>query len=303
MTILTPGINGFEPQERVDPRHEEVKLNEGERLTLAQERARQLNVFSNMEDAMKFHSQNIAHLMTEEKYESFLPVMLSSTVAGQIPWAPYSDVVISDGCRDLVYNKEGYYNDILQGISNQIEDGLLLSTMRRQEYDNHALTTTPVFNFVPRAMVEYNPKFVQLCVVVIVRKGDKFLLLRTPDVPKARIRNSLTFIQGHVEIDPDVNDMSALEYLTREAVREINEEVQGLDEYTKILDYKGLFHDNRDPVSQEHISAIFVVDINPDDKLEIETNEADKHTARFYTLDEIKEDGNPDGIVKYFLDL
>lgn len=267
----------------------ELRLSHLQRMELAEARAQELHQFLNMNDVVGAHGQSIQHLLVEEKYQKNLVCMFSSHSPVTEPWAPKLGCLFATG--------KSASADYLDTIANKIRNGYTISNIFTGNGDSSKKTRT--FMYIPRNVVEYNFMFVQLCVVLIVEddNGSVLLLKNRPD-SQGRIKDNVSFVQGHVEVDNDINFTEALYYLQREAIRELNEEVSGLNFYREhYLDFKGLFYDNRTQVSSEHISAVFKLTVN--DLSNVKTSEPDKHDVLIVKKSELGKVSGIDNLVQY----
>lgn len=282
----------FEPEE-----NPEVKLSHLERMALAEERAKELHNFLNVNDVVKRHQETIGHLLVEEKYSKNLVCMFSTHAPVVDAWAP--TIGIHHVSVDQWYLEKDLKNkQPLTDLVEQIGKGYTLSNI---SYRNGKNKGTRTFMFVPRNIAEYNYMFVQLCVVLVVEDDEgNVLLLRNKDDSQGRVKGNISFVQGHVETSNNINNVSAKEYLGAEVLRELEEEVGGLDFEENNLKFGGLFYDNRTQISMEHISAIFKLNVKS--LSNAVTNEPDKHEVLVIKKDELSINMNGlDNIVTEFV--
>lgn len=119
-----------------------------------------------------------------------------------------------------------------------------------------------------REYAEYNPHYWQLVVCGLVVCKDGIVLLKNNgDHP--RLPNMITMIQGHVDAKKEMHMMSSYEYLTREYVREIREELNipklSDEELWVSSTLAGAIQVSTDEVSMDHLGLFYMTDIRGED--------------------------------------
>ena len=146
--------------------------------------------------------------------------------------------------------------------------------------------------FMKRNMVEYNIEYKQLCVGLIIKLGDKYVLLQNTD--KHRLANKVTMIQGHVDFSDEIYRMSFDDYLKRTAAKELVEEVDGFDDIKdtlpKIMIGRIAINDKfGDSISLEHVGVVYTLHLPATyDITKLTSREPEKHTLRIFTEDELE---------------
>ena len=143
----------------------------------------------------------------------------------------------------------------------------------------------------PRYELEYNPLFKQLVVVVVIDSDDKrILMLENNKTKNNRLPGKLTFIQGHVTFDKGVYKESKMETLTRNAIREIEEEIDTKflnvceEKWRDKLRFVGIVNDKNNFSGVEHIGVVFKLslgNVSDENLLLLKSNEPHKHNTIF----------------------
>lgn len=156
--------------------------------------------------------------------------------------------------------------------------------------------TKPIDNCIPleRYKAEYNPEFSQLCVAVIVKCYDGYVLLSTSK--DNRISNKLTMVQGHVKFDRNCYLKTYSEILKDNIVEELKEEtnitdIMSEDLIRALLTPSYLIRCDLSIIDLEHCGVIYTLNLPMSkDKLEnLTTMEPEKHSVVILNEDEIKE--------------
>lgn len=143
-----------------------------------------------------------------------------------------------------------------------------------------------------RSDVEYDICFKQLCVAVAIKHGDKLVLLQ--NTTSHRLANKVTMIQGHVDYSPEIYRMTMMDYLKRTIIKEIHEEVRGLEDVQdldKLLLPRMIMNDKfGSTTSLEHVGVIFTL-VLPEtfDISKVVSNEPEKHTVKVFEKDKVLE--------------
>lgn len=143
-----------------------------------------------------------------------------------------------------------------------------------------------------RNEIEYNIDFKQLCVAVVIKHGDKLVLLQNTE--NHRLANKVTMIQGHVDYSPEIYRMTMMDYLKRTIIKELQEEVKGLEdvkELDKLLLPRMIMNDKfGSTTSLEHVGVIFTLILSESfDISKVVSNEPEKHTVKIFEKDNIGE--------------
>lgn len=140
-------------------------------------------------------------------------------------------------------------------------------------------------SFRSRATVEEDPSFKQIIPYVVVRHGDRYLLMRrTNRQTEARLHGKYSVgVGGHIndteQFAPNQNVLHAgLE-------RELNEEIL-LHGRRQSLDLVGIISDDSTPVGQVHLGLVFILETDSD---AYTVNEADLMTAEWATVESLRE--------------
>lgn len=142
---------------------------------------------------------------------------------------------------------------------------------------------------LPRSEVEYNKKYKQLCVGVILKKDDKYVLLQNTE--NHRLAHKITMIQGHVDYSPEIYIMSMGDYLKRTILKELSEEIEGVELDPNSLELSCLINDKfGDLISFEHVGMVFVMDLGDADLDKIVSKEPEKHSVIIKSIDEIDKE-------------
>jgi predicted NUDIX family phosphoesterase len=140
-------------------------------------------------------------------------------------------------------------------------------------------------SFRSRATVEDDPSFKQIIPYVLVRHGEKFLLMqRTSKQTEKRLHGKCSVgVGGHI------NDLEVLgsgqNVIHAGLERELDEEVHLLGR-RKSLDLRGVISDDSTPVGQVHLGLVFVLETDSPD---FRVNEPDLMTAEWASTDLLKE--------------
>lgn len=144
------------------------------------------------------------------------------------------------------------------------------------------------FGFIKRAHAEYNPEYIQLnCMAVIINKSrNKIVLLDRPDF-------DTTMVGGHVDFDYRAYNMSVLEIIRFNMIKELSEEIKNGISYAKYLSEEPILVCSTEISDGDtkfydifHNAVIFEI-VVPDELIEgIESGEK-SHTTKVYSLDDV----------------
>lgn len=140
-------------------------------------------------------------------------------------------------------------------------------------------------SFRDRDSVETNPGFKQIIPYVVVRHGDKFLLLRrTPVQAEARLHNKYSIgVGGHIK---DTENLQAMQNVVMAGLeRELEEEVH-LHGFRRSLDLIGVIYDDSNAVGQVHLGLVFLLETEND---QFTVNEPDQMTAEWADIQKLRE--------------
>lgn len=155
-----------------------------------------------------------------------------------------------------------------------------------------------VLNF-NRHDIEYNNKYQQLVVCLVIRSNSDFLFL---DCINGDMKGHTTMVEGHVKYDPLESEMMLNTILYENIMREFNEEIvinfSKIDKkdigafYNIKLKYVSWNNDNYNNISYRHIGFIYELDLSdtkyPISKSIFQAGEPDTNKLIFLNLDEIK---------------
>ncbi|MGE6227584.1 hypothetical protein [Paenibacillus chitinolyticus] len=136
--------------------------------------------------------------------------------------------------------------------------------------------------FADRWQVEHNTVIRQPIPYILVKsKGRFFATKRLPGAGEDRLFNKISMgVGGH--INPEDED-GVRDIFTNGMFRELHEElwING-----KVNDWKftGVINDKTNPVSQDHIALVYVVDVGDH---EVSVKENDKLDGKFYSIQEL----------------
>jgi predicted NUDIX family phosphoesterase len=140
-------------------------------------------------------------------------------------------------------------------------------------------------SFRSRAIVEDDPSFKQIIPYVVVRHGDRYLLMqRTSKQTEKRLHGKCSVgVGGHIN---DLEVMGSSQNVIHAGLeRELDEEVHLLGK-RKSLELRGVISDDSTPVGQVHMGLVFVLETDSPD---FRVNEPDMMTAEWATLDLLRE--------------
>ncbi|MFZ5996588.1 MAG: NUDIX hydrolase [Nitrospirota bacterium] len=138
--------------------------------------------------------------------------------------------------------------------------------------------------FIPRDTAEYNFEYKQVIPYVIVRHGDRYLLLkRTAKQTESRLHGKYSLgIGGHV--NPPISGQSENNPIIDGLYKELNEEIELTDPYC--LSFIGVINDESTSVSKVHLGLLYVCEASSS---QCEILEKEKMSGQWVTKDKLKE--------------
>lgn len=189
-----------------------------------------------------------------------------------------------------------FNSGISEGYKRDDKYEILFGHNGMYEHIWNSLPLPQLFNgelkILPRWEVEYNKKYKQLCVALIIKQGDKLILLQNTD--NHRLANRITMIQGHVDYDKSVYNTGGSDYLKRTIKKELFEEIEGInlsvEEIDNLLNLTCCVNNEfGDFISLEHVGLVFVLNLPWECNVEdITSKEPEKHNVTIMNLNEIK---------------
>ncbi len=144
----------------------------------------------------------------------------------------------------LVMSRQYFFDDV------QAWHGL-----KEVNFDHYVSIINDKKEFLPRSMMEVDPRYKQIIPYLVFTHDDKyFLMQRKSDASEARLRNKLTLgIGGHIRQEDMVEDS-----LFAWALREFHEEV----DYAGKVNVKplGILNDDSNDVGKVHIGFVFLLE-------------------------------------------
>ncbi len=215
-------------------------------------------------------------LMLESKYDEYV-LCFHSGLTGSRKGKKYSDIFDIVGCE----RTKGGKLHVKESFPEYFGDELLL--LQRNE-------------------VEYNIAYKQLCVGVIIKSGDQYVVLQNTE--KHRLANKITMIQGHVDYSPEIYRMSIIDYLKRTATKELLEEVSGFGEFEdrldKLLIDRLIINDKFGScTSIEHCGVVMTLHLPATfDLNKLTSKEPEKHEVKVYDSIDLINNENVDDWLK-----
>jgi len=127
--------------------------------------------------------------------------------------------------------------------------------LKEVNFDHYVSIINDKKEFLPRSMMEIDPRYKQIIPYLVFTHEDKyFLMQRKSDASEARLRNKLTLgIGGHIRQEDMVDDS-----LFAWALREFHEEV----DYAGKVNVKplGILNDDSNDVGKVHIGFVFLLE-------------------------------------------
>jgi len=144
---------------------------------------------------------------------------------------------------------------------------------------------------VQRSRAEHNSKLKQLCVYILFKLGERFLVYERGETQKEeRLRGKLTLgIGGHVNSSDYLLNKPRVEgdlvFVINAVKREVSEEVKtpSRDALPKLLCF---INDDSVPVDCDHFGLVWIVEL---DTPEIKAVDEGVKIAGFYTLAELRK--------------
>jgi predicted NUDIX family phosphoesterase len=137
--------------------------------------------------------------------------------------------------------------------------------------------------FLARKIAEYDFNFKQIIPYVVVRHGDRYLLMRrTTKQTEARLHDKYSVgVGGHIN---DEDNAKGIENIIQIGMRrELEEEIHIPVE--KSCELVGVINDNSSEVSRVHMGLVYILNAGT---AEFTIVEHDKYTASWMTVEEMK---------------
>lgn len=160
-----------------------------------------------------------------------------------------------------------------------------------------------MFEVHERAFLEYNPQYLQVVTVGLIKTSDdKYILLQTKEDADTRITGAITMPQGHAAFDPNHFTLALQGMIVKELQRELSEEING----TGVLQSGSLLCIDRNQeltigsircyenlISLEHIGVLVCVDIPYTTEYlqevwQLSTGESEKHDVIYMDRHELQ---------------
>lgn len=140
-------------------------------------------------------------------------------------------------------------------------------------------------SFRSRATVEEDPSFKQIIPYVLVRHGDRYLLMRrTNRQTEARLHGKYSVgVGGHIN-DTEIFAGSQ-NVIDAGLERELGEEIM-LHGERRSLELVGIISDDSTPVGQVHLGLVFILETTSPG---FTVNEADMMTAEWASVESLRE--------------
>jgi predicted NUDIX family phosphoesterase len=157
--------------------------------------------------------------------------------------------------------------------------------------DDITFLEDPRFEVIERRQLEYNPEYKQLVVSSYITDGEYIILLHTGSNGETRIQGKYTFIQGHVDFNPNVYILSQKKFLLESLIREFKEEVNISEEVADIIaDVYPKFYvnDNSNHIGIEHFGIIYELRVKDAQRLfsHMSSGEKTKHGVEIIRIKE-----------------
>ncbi|WP_336786898.1 NUDIX domain-containing protein [Paenibacillus sp. MMO-177] len=138
--------------------------------------------------------------------------------------------------------------------------------------------------FADRWRVEYNPPTRQPIPYIVVRTGDKFFATtRLDGSGESRLHGKMSLgVGGHINPE-DKGSYGNRDAFFNAMIRELHEELK-VNSSIESWGYVGVINDNSNPVSQDHLALVYLVDVAGEN---ISVKEVDKLEGGFYTVQEL----------------
>ncbi|MFD1219670.1 hypothetical protein [Paenibacillus vulneris] len=136
-----------------------------------------------------------------------------------------------------------------------------------------------------RYLVEYNTDFRQPIPYILIQYKDTFFATRRlMNSGETRLHGKISLgVGGHInpeDYSPYYNTIESALY------RELAEELDIGQEVSLDVIQAGMINDNSNEVSRDHLSIVYIVNVNNPD---VRVKETDKLEGRFYSIDELKK--------------
>lgn len=191
-------------------------------------------------------------------------------------------------------------NDVTALLSNHESDIIA----KNDKFNIYKIDNIPIDSLIntdiPRVDAEYNPEYLQLVVGLILKCGDKLLLLNNT---KGDMSNSITIIQGHVD-KSDTNERLT-DKLKNNLIREFFEEINTQDCSSKYLSFLNTCkpqllivpnEHNYSTISRFHMGIIYAMDVDEQSFYTIRSNE-ENNEITYYDINSF-----PMNSIEVFLD-
>jgi len=154
------------------------------------------------------------------------------------------------------------------------------SSQRNDEVLSHILSN---YTFLKRELAEHDPSYKQVIPYVLVRHGNKYLMLqRTSGQTEKRLHNKVSLgVGGHINPEPNLGQHANI--IEAGLHRELAEEVSVSGNHR--LRLLGTINDDSTEVGQVHLGLAFLLE---SDSAEFEVNEKDLMSAEWADEDQIR---------------
>lgn len=164
-----------------------------------------------------------------------------------------------------------------QKISNIYQNGFVSKDECDLFSEDRRFDDNQDIKFVKRYEAEYNPRFIQLSVALVLEDMyNNVLLLKGRD-------GKLSFIKGHVDKYDYVYNMSELDYLKENMLRELHEEIKIPHYSDKNVKHLGYMYLGNTECGREHIYSLYKLELDSLMIKKIKSNEPYKHDTAVFS--------------------
>jgi predicted NUDIX family phosphoesterase len=139
-----------------------------------------------------------------------------------------------------------------------------------------------------RRELEYNPEYKQLVVSAYITDGRHIILLRTGNNGQTRIQGKYTFVQGHVDFNPNAYIMSQKEFLLDGLIREFHEEIKTDYKIDLNVEPKYYINDRGNHIGLEHFGVIYEIRVKDAQELFAQLTSGEEMKHKVEILDRSK---------------